>query len=390
MRTTSIAVLAVVAVLVSCGADAPAIRHPPDPVPAPSRSFRRGVVVNHWLGSIAPSYLGQSGVPHTYAAPWFDAEDVTWIAAHGFDHIQMSVALSTWFGADGALDETKLAPFEHALRWAAAAGLGVVARLSEAPPVPGMDAARRLDFDDERVRNHHVAMWGRVASRFASVGDELRFQLPQFKLDPHLAPPDLDELIRRIVAEVRATSPKRFLYASPVVRGEHTVYADDDASFEHLADLHLPDDDRVGVALGYWEPEAFTFQTPDLRGVPFPGTVPDFRARVAPDHALYAASNTELTIAEVESDFDVLAQWQRGAGRGREISLNAFGVHDSAEPASTRRYLQTVTGIASRLGLAWVIYDYESGCAIRGPHGEPTVMYEGIGLAPRSKPVIAP
>lgn len=346
-------------------------------------TFARGVVVNHWIGAVAPDYPGQSGVAHTYAASWFDQEDVKWIAAHGFDHIQMSIAFSQWLKADGSLDEEKIAPFERLLRWTEKAGIGVVARFAENTPPPGMANEQRLNFDDERVRAHYASLWERVARRLANEGDHLRFMLPRATAGAHLTQAHLNEVIRLTVTGIRTSSPRRFIYVSPVVRRNNSISADEGANFEHLPALRLPDDARIGVAISYRHPEVFVYQ--DSRdkeriAVPFPGRVPDVRNRVAKDDLLYAASNRLLTVADLRADFEPVARWKRGAGKGREIYLGDFGVHDGADPASTLRYLEAMTSIAARLRLGWAIYDYESGAAVRGADGAATVRYKGLKL----------
>jgi hypothetical protein len=138
-------------------------------------TFRRGVIVHHWLAMPFEHVRGKSGVPHTYAAPWFDAEDVDWIADHGFDHIVMAIDAALWLRADGSLDEAKLAPLEAALGWCRRRGLGLVAQIRAARVPVGQPDDLETSIADPRVRHARAERWQRIARRFAGAGDELRF-----------------------------------------------------------------------------------------------------------------------------------------------------------------------------------------------------------------------
>ncbi|HEX2099645.1 MAG TPA: hypothetical protein VHF69_03220, partial [Candidatus Synoicihabitans sp.] len=81
-------------------------------------SFKRGVNVSHWLSQNYPE--------RPYAADWFTEEDVAWIAKQGFDHIRYPIDGRVWLREDDTLDETKIAPFEQALRWTKQHGLSAV------------------------------------------------------------------------------------------------------------------------------------------------------------------------------------------------------------------------------------------------------------------------
>jgi endoglucanase len=327
-------------------------------------TYRNGVILHHWLAMPMERVRGASNVPHTYAAPWFDEEDVAWLAEHGFDHILFAIDADLWLRPDGSLDDGKLAPFEAALGWCQRHGLGAVAQAWIAD-VPGATLA------DAGERARHAAVWGQIARRFAARGDELRFVVGSgLALGPKLDAAVANELARAIVTRVRSESPERFVYVSPAIRRDAAFVADPDASFATLDELWLPDGDgRVGVTVEYSEPEAFSWQTdraaPRLR---FPG--------VSPSGAVH-------TLVELADDFDRLAAWQHGRGAGREVYLSYIGMHDPADALSTRSYMNAVTSLAARHHVGWAVFDYESAYAVRGPDGKPTPLYDGLGLHAR-------
>jgi soluble cytochrome b562 len=356
----------------------------PVPTPATQRAhptYRHGVIVHHWLAMPYERVRGKSNVPHTYAATWFDGEDVAWIAAHGFDHLVISVDTDLWLAADGSLDEARIAPFEAALTWCRRHRLGLIANLRVSQVPAGVGKERASHLDDPRVRAARAALWERIARRFAPVGDELRFLAGDAVAGPHVDQASANELARTTVAAVRGASPDRFIYVSPLLRSDGSFIADPDASFATLADMWLPDDPRVGVSVVYSEPELFTWQVdaalPRMR---FPGAVPDVRKLVAPDHRMVAASGTVHTRVEIEDDFDRLGAWRRGPGADREVYLSFIGMHDAVDALSTRTYMNAVTELAARHDVGWAVYDYESAVAVRGADGKPTPLYDGLGL----------
>jgi hypothetical protein len=88
---------------------------------------------------------------------------------------------------------------------------------------------------------------------------------------------------------------------------------------------------------------------------------------------------TLLVAVAAAALFARVAEWKK-AHPDRELYLGEFGMVEGVDPGATRRYLEAVTGAARRHGIGWAIYDYESGCAVRGEDGEPTAIYHGLGL----------
>jgi hypothetical protein len=339
---------------------------------APAFTYARGLLVAHWLGGIAPRYPGQSNVLHTYAAPWFDDEDVRWIADRGFDHLFVPVDATEWV-ADGKLVDAKVAPFEKVLATANAAGLGVILRY-EAP----------ADHDNARVARE----WGLVAERFAPAGDGLRFHAG----DTDTEAPALSARFRGSLAAVRAASPERYFYLSTLL-GDPGDAATRKA---FVAALDLGSlDARVGVSFYYWEPAVFTQQFTPLPSppVPFPGVVPRYAKHAVPPgsyggademNALAkAAAGKELRVEDVVDDLAQIAGIIAAASPGRDVYLYEFGLMREGDATAGKRYLGVVTGAARALGIGWTLYDYESGRAIRNADGSASPLLEGLGLVER-------
>lgn len=362
--------LAIVLVAAITGAVGLACGAPRSSRPAPSAldeatsfAFRRGVNVNHWLAS-------NYDEAHRYGGPWFDEEDLQWIAAQGFDHVRLRADGQQWVQADGSLDGAKLAPFERALREARRLGLGVVLAMTRFPGGPVPDEETPVELTAVQ-RGAIAGLWRAVAARYAGEGAQLRFELLH---GPYLRDPrQLAEVQAQTLAEVRAVSPGRFVY-----------FTSNRMSFTAAAPL--PADPRVGLALMYWEPELFTFQIrEELPPVTYPGVAPDFTAAAPPGDPVLASSRRPLAIADLDADFAALAAWIGAHAAGREIYVAQFGVYHRADDDSARRYIRAIRAALDRHQLAWAVYDYESGCAVRGADGKPTRILDALAL--RAQPV---
>jgi imidazolonepropionase-like amidohydrolase len=334
------AVVVVVAVIAGCagapsgfeaaGVDAPA--------------YRRGVNVNHWLS-------GNYDESHTYGAAWFDAEDVGWIAAHGFDHIRLRVTSLDWLRADGTLDPAMVAPLDAALGWARAHRLGVVVAMT-AFPGRAVDRRAAADFADPALHAAAVRLWGLVAARYAGTGDALRFELIHVPWATRAA--DLAAFQRACLAAIRAHDRRRFVYLTPNQMAPAAV-----------GETAWPDDPRTGLAFELWDPVGFTQQyepTDPPREFPGPGPGED--------------------VAAIDRTFAALAAWAARDGAGRELYVAQFGVYHRAPAASQQRWLRATRAAIDRHQLAWAVYDYDSGCAVRGADGLPTTAYESLDLGP--------
>jgi hypothetical protein len=297
-----------------------------------------------------------------------------WIAAHGFDHVQIPVDAEEWFDSTGALLEPRVRPFEAILTVANDRGLGVVLVYSANYSLPFVGD----DPFDAAQAARRTAEWGTIAARFARVGDGLRFDADE-RLWPVSSRPA--ERYRGYLRAIRESSPNRFLYLSAPVADSETAdpYVGSNAAF--LDSLGLAGFDRaVGVSLVYWEPRVFVWQNPaQPQPVRFPGSVPDFREVPQPFGAdsaagggfagVYArlaraASGSRISEDTVDHDLAMMAAWRDRNAPGRELYIRRFGInlaHALSDSASVGRYLRAVTGSARKHGIGWAVYDYDTG-----------------------------
>ncbi len=334
-------------------------------------TFMRGVNIDNWLS--------QNGGDMTYAAPWFTAEDVAWIAAHGFDHIRFPIDSRIWLKPDGTLDEAKVAPFDRALAWVRQNHLGAIldVHFLEGADFNSGPASDVRVFTDPALMEQAANLWRTLARRYAREGDYLRFEIlnePKARENAQLNPFNF-----RMLAAIRESNPTRVVYF-PVNKWN---------TIPNVDDLELPaDDPNVAVTVHFYEPLLFTHQKatwvypqPDrMPPIPFPGPVPDLsRLPVNPEHPLPSPLPTALS-AEKDIDplFAHLAAWAKSKAPGREILLGEFGVYYRADPQSTINWVRAVRHDCERYGFGWCVWGYRSVFPVRQKDGSPAPMLEGL------------
>ncbi|MEZ4363850.1 MAG: cellulase family glycosylhydrolase [Kofleriaceae bacterium] len=350
-------------------------RTPATPAAPTSRpTFRRGVNVNHWLGdNLRPDMLPNSH----YGAPWFEEEDLAWIAARGFDHVRIRVNGALWVTKDGVLDEARLAPFDRALRGSRAHGLGVVLTMHG---LPGFRAAlfrgdpepqgAASPFLDAATRGDAAYLWWLIARRYVDEGDGLRFELLNTPDAPD--PESMRTFNRACLRAIRRVSPRRMVYL--------TSY---EMTLNSLRTIDL-DDPYTAVSVDFWEPAVFAIQHDEQRPlVRFPGRAPDLRKFAKDQDSAYWLSNTDLRPELLEARLAAFARSAATWAGTHEIYISAFGVRRRADDTSARAYLRAVRAAFERNNFAWAVYDYHTGGAVRDENGEPTRVLDGLGL--RSK-----
>lgn len=330
-------------------------------------TFKRGISVGHWMAKM------RSGQP--YGGPWFGRDDVAWIAQQGFDHVRWPVDGRLWLLSDGALDETKVARFLEAVQWARDNGMSSVLDMHFLPAGGSYDANNQdpAIFTDEKVRAKATDFWGKIAQRLASEGPWLRFELVNEPMAPRHD--QLNALNVALLAAVRAVDRQRVVYLTSNLS----------SSFATLADVVVPTDPNVAIALHYDEPMIFTHQRASWKQLPasmppvnFPGTVPDLTKLVPPEHFAAKVSLTELKIEDVDAAFAKAAGWLKTHAPGKEVYLGEFGSYEMAPADSRRVFTRTIRSAAERHGWGWAVWDYKSSFGVRRADGSSTAVLDGL------------
>ncbi len=329
-------------------------------------TFKRGVNISHWLS--------QNNAKLYYAAPWFDEEDITWIAAQGFDHIRYPIDGRQWLRPDGSLDEAKIEPFVRALAWTKAHGLGAILDMHFLPGA-SFDQGDPQDavFTDMELQGKVADFWARVAKRFAGEGDYLRFELLNEPVAAKNA--DLNGFTRRMLAAIRESNPTRIVY----------ITSNRWSSFPTVGDIEVPADAHIAITLHFYEPMIFTHQRApwvkfpaDMPAIKFPGPLPDLAPYLPANNYALKPAGYELTVQQIDDAFAKVAAWAAQHAPGIEIHIGEFGVYLPADAISKQHWISAVKGNAERRGWGWAVWDYQDSFGVRDAKGEGTPILEGL------------
>jgi endoglucanase len=196
-----------------------------------------------------------------------------------------------------------------------------------------LDVVLTVHHFDEPDRDASVllALWDRIARRYADADPRLAFELLN---EPHppLTAARWNALLVEVLAVVRASNPRRTAIAGPVLW--NTV--------DGLPELELPADDRLVATVHYYSPFAFTHQ----------GAAWLPEARDWCD----VSWGSDADRARVRGDLEGAAAWAQA--RGVPLFLGEFGVVEHAHMAARADWTRTVRTEAERLGLDWCYWDF--------------------------------
>lgn len=335
---------------------------------AQSYTFKRGINISHWLS--------QNVEALPFAAPWFDEEDVQWIARQGFDHIRLPVDFRLCLDEKGKVDPSKLKPIWQAIGWAKAEGLGLVL---DAHFLPGADFNNEAEGGDRRVYTdpaliEHVAtVWRDMAVQFKDEGPWLRFEILNEPVADENA--QLNPFQHRMLAEIRKSNPTRIVYLTSNKWGQ----------FANVPDVVLPDDPNVALTIHNYEPIIFTHQRASWAGlkdtlppVTFPGEVPDVTGHTFPNHPPYGKTGDKLTVEQIQESFAKVEAWVKKTRPGLEVYVGEFGVYRPVDRQSKLNWLGAIVSECEKRGWGWAVWDYQGGFAVREQDGTGTAVLEGV------------
>ena len=174
-----------------------------------------------------------------------------------------------------------------------------------------------------------LALWERIAARYAGADPRLAFELRNEPHDPMTATA-WNRLLRDALGVVRARHPERTVIAGPVAR--NVIAA--------LPTLRLPDDPHLVATVHHYLPFRFTHQgAPWIAGA---------------DAWLGTPWGTAADRARIRADLATAAAW----ARGRRLFLGEFGTRDAAPMAARAAWTALVRAEAERLGMDWAYWDF--------------------------------
>jgi endoglucanase len=246
------------------------------------------------------------------------------IADAGFDTVRIPVAWSKHASVDS--------PFEIASALFAAVDAFVDGALErDLEVVIDVHHYDELCAHPAAHRDRFLALWARIAERYAGLPPTMRFELLN---EPHdqLTAERWNQLLVDALAVVRASNPDREVVVGPADR--NTIAA--------LDDLELPDDDRLVVSVHYYLPLSFTHQG----------------ARWWPRAADWVGTRwgSPTDRQAVRDSLATAAAWARR--NGRRLLIGEFGTYRLAPAEDRASWTAHVRTVADELDMPWCYWDF--------------------------------
>jgi endoglucanase len=197
-----------------------------------------------------------------------------------------------------------------------------------------------LCADPDGHCDRFLALWTQIGERYAGLPPTVVFELLN---EPHdrLTARRWNQLLVDALAVVRDSNPDRDVLAGPADRN----------TIAGLADLDLPDDDRLIVTVHYYQPLSFTHQ-----GAPWWPRAVDWRGTRWGSPADQDAVHDDLAAA---------AAWCRE--RGRRLFIGEFGAVTLAPVDDRVAWTAHVRNVAEQLDIPWCYWDLATDFGLYDP-----------------------
>jgi endoglucanase len=188
-----------------------------------------------------------------------------------------------------------------------------------------------LCADPTGHRNRFLALWSQIGERYAELPPSVRFELLN---EPHglLSGQRWNDLLAEGLAVVRDSNPLRDVVVGPAARN----------TIAGLAELDLPDDNRLIVTIHYYLPMTFTHQGAGW----WPGARDWLGTPWGSPHE-YDAVRNDLAAADA---------WARQ--RQQRLLVGEFGTIDLAPEDDRSAWTAHVRTIAEDLDIPWCYWDF--------------------------------
>jgi endoglucanase len=193
-----------------------------------------------------------------------------------------------------------------------------------------------LDKNPDKHGARLLGLWQQIATRYKDRPPCVYFELYN---EPHdkLTADKWNDLVAKLLAEVRKTNPTRPVIVGPVSWN----------SIRSLPQLKLPEDKNLIVTVHYYEPMAFTHQGAEWAS-------PNIRDRKG-----VTWQGTDAQIAELRKALDAAAKWAKA--NERPIFLGEFGAYSKADMTSRAKWTRAVAREAEARGFSWAYWEFAAG-----------------------------
>jgi endoglucanase len=325
--------------------------------------IRRGTNLSHWLSQ---DFGWQP------RATWITANDLAFIARHGFDHVRLPIDEKELWREDGSQNAEAFQALKDGIGWARAHGLRVIVDLHTVRTHhfnAANEGGHNTLFTDSRAREAFIDLWRQLSAHLRDQPvDAVAYEIMNEPVADD--PEQWNQLVAATHAALRAVEPSRVL-----VIGSNRWQIP-----STLPQLKVPAGDRnIILSTHSYAPFLFTHYTAgwtpakDFRGaVHYPGPVVS-----AAEHAalmqqlglrdLVASANEHWDRARIAQELELAIR--RARELGLQLYCGEFGCLPTVPRADRLAYYRDFVGALEENGVAWANWEYKGDFGIFEWHG---------------------
>ena len=319
--------------------------------------FQKGVNLGGWISQF-------DHYDHDHFESFITEDDIRDIAGLGFDHVRVPADYVLFEEEDGTPKEDGMKYLEACRAWCGKYGLHMLIDLHECfgysfdPLKKNMD--RERFFYDQELQARFLALWRRIALRFADYPQQVAFEpLNEVVLDK--VADAWNKVAASYIRTMREIAPESYL----VIGGVRY------SSVTSIPLLDLPLDEKIVYNFHCYEPLIFTHQgaywverMPQDFRIGYPAKLEDYQKAVDAlklSRELAGAICKEGLHEPGEGFFeDIFAPaLQKAEKDDIPLYCGEYGVIDLADRQDTLRWLQDIHKVMDRHGIGRALWNYK-------------------------------
>ena len=284
--------------------------------------------------------------------------DVERLACWGMDHVRLPVDYFVFEDDEnpGIYREDGLKYIDNCISWCKKFGINLILDLHHAPGFFFGKLNENTLFTEEKMQQRFFGIWKNFANRYASLGDNLIFELLNELVWENSVPWNL--LWKRTVAEIRKISPNRKI----IVGGNHYN------SVNELKNIELDDENKnIIYTFHMYEPFIFTHQNASWntstrnykKQVEYPFNVSEHEEFFKLNGKSQYYKNHEIVDKNFLYEFLKPAVEFLEKHNDKILHCGEYGVIENASLESNLRWHRDISDIFLKYGIGRAVWNYK-------------------------------
>lgn len=317
--------------------------------------YQKGVNLGGWISQCVSR-------EQVHFDTFITEEDIKQIAGWGMDHVRLPLDYDIVETDDGQEITSGYRYIDDCITWCRKYDLRLILDLHRTCGYmfdAGVEGNADAFFTTATLQDRFIALWVKLAKRYASNSDMMTFEILNEIVNPDFAV-IWNGIAKRAIQAIREYAPDTYI----IIGG--TRYN----NVISVPELDAPYDDKIIYNFHCYEPLVFTHQKaywvagmPEDLDLAYPGTLEDYRVKSdllpqAHAGAIYEESVTELG----PKFFDDLFQPAIKKAKEENVPLycGEYGVIDQANPEDALRWIADINGVFNKYGIGRAIWNYKN------------------------------